>query len=70
MWLLLVNRKVESAFLFFFQSEIMSHTNRFARNQVIASGARSSQGRAVLGAAQRTLDGEDARPSIGLRAKR
>lgn len=29
-----------------FQSDIMFHTNRFACNQVIVSGARSRQGRA------------------------
>ena len=47
----------------------MSHTNRFVRNQVIVSGARSGQGRRVLCAAKRTLDGEDDRPSIRVRSE-
>jgi|ERR1051326_3038556 hypothetical protein len=47
MWLLLVNPNVEFAFfLFFFRFSSCRHTNRFARNQVIESRARSSQGRA------------------------
>jgi len=69
MWLLLVNPDFWIC-VFLRQLCTMSHTNRFARNQVIGSGARSGQGRAVLCAAKRTLDGEDGRPSIRLRAKR
>jgi hypothetical protein len=56
---------LKSAFILPFQSDIMSHTNRFARNQGVASRARGGQGRKVC-AAQRTLDGEDARPIIRL----
>jgi len=69
MWLLLVNRDFEYA-CFLYLSVSMSHMNRFAGNPVIVSGARSSPGRGVLCAAKRTLDGEDARPSLRLRAKR
>jgi len=63
MRLLLVNPEFLNL-RFLLQLLTMSHMNRFARNQVIVSGARSGQGRAVLCAAKRTLDREDDRPSI------
>jgi hypothetical protein len=48
MWLLLVNRDFEYA-CFLYPSVSMSHTNRFARNPVIVSGApQQSRARGLL----------------------